>query len=419
MKCNVCNYKDSSLQTIRKHFLKEHGFQPGKENLTIRSVTDHKDSTNDQIQQEVPRGYTIPSSQALSLTTTDSPSVIEARHTKTPSPPLQVKVEENKSLASQGQDESSVKSSDIKTETGTTSVMKCHDCGQEFSTRDWGVFKRHMRAHDQPNARCQLCKQTFLDAAELEEHNVAYHNGASTQGKSAMTHACTMCDVAFAQPGALDKHIKDAHHGMLINDKELRCLYCDAKFSEYRYLMLHVMDHEGNMEAKKEAEETKTPNNLTIPKEKPLEITAKETRISNEDSGGDLTIVTSPVISRQNSPEVPSVSKEAEEKEKQPDHRKSPKELEEEYNANTDDEGITKKTDQDQKLEDKKEVLPSSDVVTSEAKQTKPESPKRVASPSAEESCPMKKQKTEETPPQRAMHSFASSLGKNSITCYI
>ena len=328
LKCNVCSLTYGSLHSIKKHFFKAHGFQPGPENLTIRSIKGHKENSvssaaptnpsivftnssnsnstasststtpknspmgeiayvvptqepNDKneikskpdtapdVEHVVPQTYTgrsdsagpqgasveqaSPGHQQDSSLPEASPGVSTTPATVPPQPsnpqnaPAKKQSDDSENsvpvkseIVSPGDDIESKVESEQKS---ASSVMKCHDCGEAFPTRDWGVFKRHMRAHDQPHTRCQICRQTFGDPAELEEHNIAYHNGSNgTPSKSAAPNAnmCIICEIGFAHVGALTKHLKDRHHGMHITEKELRCLYCNGEFINHKDLMLHV-----------------------------------------------------------------------------------------------------------------------------------------------------------------------------------
>ena len=325
LKCNVCSLTYGSLPSIRKHFYKAHGFQPRPENLTIRSIKGHKESSiaaaalssshnnifpttslcstsssttpktsslvdvssalssvaATVVKQECMSSRTILLDVDKQKTTSQSTGALHSNNPHTNVPQQQNNIQEETTTIKEEKPDVQkiVKSEPDELLNGElnfksdSKVMKCPDCGEEFSTRDWGVFKRHMRAHDQQHTRCQICRQTFSDPVELEEHNISYHSGArsspmSVTGGTNGSNICTICDIGFAQAGALTKHVKDAHHGMFITDKVLLCAHCNQEFTEHRDLMLHVMTHESSNKSmtpnseKCNADQSKPANNF-------------------------------------------------------------------------------------------------------------------------------------------------------------
>ena len=120
------------------------------------------------------------------------------------------------------------------------STMKCLQCGLEFSTRDWGVFRRHMRTHDypaqgEPFPRCDLCKVPFQSTDEWRLHMSLMH----------MSHSCVCrsCNIGFATTDALNKHLRSTHAKHSQVDIEYRCLYCSGTFSSESELAIHSKQH--------------------------------------------------------------------------------------------------------------------------------------------------------------------------------
>ncbi|CDZ97372.1 zinc finger protein 169 [Phaffia rhodozyma] len=110
-----------------------------------------------------------------------------------------------------------------------------YQCGWEGCERAMHgpVFKskqkimRHLQSHTNHKPFvCELCNQTFSEAATLQQH-IRRHSNES-------------CDKAFALIGSLTIH-KRTHDGI----KPFRCSFCDKSFVEASNLNKHIRTHTG------------------------------------------------------------------------------------------------------------------------------------------------------------------------------
>ncbi len=245
LKCNICTSTYGSPHSFRKHFNKVHGFEPSNEHVTVRSISAARGTggivkgspvnTNKGtsgtgmvgISRPSPPGFSIsPSHSSQSESPVSMPSPIGSQ----PSPgqfSQDMKDDESKvGPEGHGQSISSISSRS----------MQCFHCGQDFPTRDWGVFKRHMRAHEMPQLKCNICRQTFLDENEFRDHNMTYH--------PIQSFTCQQCGVAFSHPAALSKHTKIVHQELPADSPGIQCLYCPQTFTSSMDLNDHLREHE-------------------------------------------------------------------------------------------------------------------------------------------------------------------------------
>ena len=266
LKCNVCNSTYGSLHSFRKHFYKVHGFGPTNEHVTVRSISATRGSASktekalDEIEKPVHaeqiqgRFLSPPSSDVLTSSRSPAASPDEFHgdqpydmvHMQVQRPCTMGELEHKMApLSDHVSPQSSVgdksNSPSHKPTDVSQSMMRCLQCGQDFPTRDWGVFRRHVRAHEQPQLKCSLCRQTFTSARDLQEHNKTYHQD--------QMWVCRFCGVGFTHPGALGKHMKMVHESELPQDEEYKCQLCPLVFLDMQQLLIHLGDHKDQADA--------------------------------------------------------------------------------------------------------------------------------------------------------------------------
>lgn len=108
----------------------------------------------------------------------------------------------------------------------------CRICMKSFSTRD--EKKQHIK--DTPAcmpAKCYICKERLPSWDHKEKHLIEMH------GKPKKTYPCTECDKVFQQNSQLYFHFKVTH------TDDLKCKYCDKRFTARSILNEHLAMHEG------------------------------------------------------------------------------------------------------------------------------------------------------------------------------
>lgn len=113
------------------------------------------------------------------------------------------------------------------------SMLKCYYCSQEFTTRDWGMFRRHMRSHE--TMSCSDCHVQFRDRNELQLHMSLFHKSH--------TCVCKVCKVGFENIDTLYKHVYSVHHNSSNVQLDFCCLHCNTSFSNERDLSEHRQLH--------------------------------------------------------------------------------------------------------------------------------------------------------------------------------
>lgn len=293
LRCRMCGLTYGSQHSIRKHFAKTHNREPTADQVSVQSIsatkramseravtvtqtattTSTSTTTSTPSVQTVkqPARYIDPNSYvseyAIEYGGTDAIAAAMAMTAKISKGKLAVRAStaaNSKLKKSQSnvndtstsnttppanngdKDEKSSSTSSVGNKDADTdsdkSMMRCLQCGKDFPTRDWGVFRRHVRAHDAPSAtatfRCTVCPAAFKDAGSRRAHMSTAHR--------LTTCSCKVCDIGFTHIGALRKHLRTAHLAAPPGtvDVEYRCLYCPRSFSAQSDLETHTNRHE-------------------------------------------------------------------------------------------------------------------------------------------------------------------------------
>ena len=272
LRCRLCGLTYGSQHSVRKHFAKTHGREPTADCVSVQSIsatkramseraangTDKKkngvvdpptskpparyiDPNNYVSEYAIEYGGTDAIAAAMAMTAKISKGKLAVRSSTAANGKL--KQSRGANVARDGEASSPVKEELTADSDNEKSMMRCLQCGKDFPTRDWGVFRRHVRAHDTPAAgsaayRCTVCPAAFSDAATRRAHMSTSHR--------LTTCSCRVCDIGFTHIGALRKHLRTAHAAASISsaDVEYRCLYCPRSFCAHSDLEAHTNRHE-------------------------------------------------------------------------------------------------------------------------------------------------------------------------------
>ena len=259
LKCNVCTSTYGSLHSFRKHFWKVHGYGPTNEHVTVRSISATRGSASktekamDEIEKPVPAEVLQSQPPPTSVSEKPPSNCSLSNEYDQPFDMVRMDVQRPCTLGEMhhkmaplseastpgSPNDSKTSSPNLKAD-GNQSTMRCLQCGQDFPTRDWGVFRRHVRAHEQPTLRCSLCRQTFASTRDLQEHNRTYHQD--------QMWICRVCGVGFVNPGDLGKHMKLVHPGDCSTEDEYKCQLCPLVFDDLQMLLNHLAEHKDQPE---------------------------------------------------------------------------------------------------------------------------------------------------------------------------
>ncbi|KAK2179950.1 hypothetical protein NP493_466g07030 [Ridgeia piscesae] len=338
LRCNLCGLTYGSQHSIKKHFNKVHGRDPTPDAVTVQTISDMRNAISQageklakEHQDKVDKMNTSPGSKNEVAPEQNHRS--NDGHCKKPEQNMEQKPEEKRPAEGERQkkreqdakncqalspqrkssprvaraplvkcDGDSDNHSDNNVD-GEKSMMKCLQCGQDFPTRDWGVFRRHVRTHDlTPDAiyKCSVCSVGFRDAAKRRTHMSTAHSITSCM--------CRKCNIGFTHIGALNKHLKTAHMDGQRVDVEYRCLYCPKYFAVQDDMMLHTQRHEtpdDNTDTAVAAKPAKDKTAVLVVK--PPSRHATPDTSNDKFPYPDLTIVEDPIVIANDSPKPPAV----------------------------------------------------------------------------------------------------------------
>jgi DNA-directed RNA polymerase subunit RPC12/RpoP len=273
LKCNVCDATSGSLQSFRKHFNQTHGCEPKPDQVTIQSITATRVAMQEQGLLPPPPDHSR--RRCCSNDNDKQASRMEKKMSQKHcvTHPSHMDHHHNNGSLHDMEHAKHVNKDG-------SNMMKCMQCGQDFPTRDWGVFRRHVRAHEFPNDskfRCNVCKQAYKDSQELKDHILSFHR--------VQPCVCIICDVGFTHMGALSKHMRLSHQSQPPPTMDYKCLYCSKRFEHHQQLFAHMQDHERLNEAqnKKLDQEQAKSSTPPIRKASPDSTGLEERRTSSAD----------------------------------------------------------------------------------------------------------------------------------------
>lgn len=117
-------------------------------------------------------------------------------------------------------------------------AFKCPDCS--YQTDRKGCLKRHLYTHDKP-FHCDICMAKFARIRYLNEHTKNKH----VSGNSEKDYKCSKCPYET-------NHLSNFKIHQNSHTKPFQCTVCMSKFSEERYLRIHVKDKHAEIGAEKD-----------------------------------------------------------------------------------------------------------------------------------------------------------------------
>ena len=250
LKCSQCTSTYGSLHSFKKHFSKAHGREPTKDDVTIQSISAtrtalEKKENSAERQEALASLNLLPSNKYYEsqIARYKNFEGEEGEQYMLKIDDLEQKMSKSPSTPDDDQDTEGGNTFKVKPESGEQNMMKCLQCGEEFPTRDWGVFRRHVRAHENPcegQFRCSVCRQGFQEEYQWRRHMSTSHMMQSCH--------CRKCNIAFTHVGDLNKHLQTSHRGVQSVEVEFKCLYCSRTFLSPSDLLLHTQDHERKFE---------------------------------------------------------------------------------------------------------------------------------------------------------------------------
>ncbi|GFS00065.1 hypothetical protein ElyMa_001062400 [Elysia marginata] len=211
--CRLCRQTYGNPYGFRKHFRKEHGFEPKAEHTVVQTISATKSamahpSSIDQVDgsqrfnSEGPDkriGNQLPSHHR------------EDPHSNQPYP--RSKPEEPASKEGPRYYGGDTRSSEGLPPPKRAEVLKnqklleCAECSQTFQLNDFGAYKRHCRQHSGGSGSgpflCHDCHRCFAEPEQLQEH-------LNTHADFTLS-VCGICLTPFSTPDYLAEHLKAAH----------------------------------------------------------------------------------------------------------------------------------------------------------------------------------------------------------------
>ena len=101
----------------------------------------------------------------------------------------------------------------------------CNICGKVFSSEPLKI--RHVRRHDFPRQKCDICKITLSSKFNLHRHMIEQHN-AMQQVHGDPEHKCLICQKLLLSKGKLGRHVKGVHRQMF-SQQEVQHYFSEQK----------------------------------------------------------------------------------------------------------------------------------------------------------------------------------------------
>ncbi|NXK01579.1 ZN142 protein, partial [Herpetotheres cachinnans] len=107
----------------------------------------------------------------------------------------------------------------------------CPRCG--FVCHSEATLKCHVQKQH-PHLECSTCKETFTTREALEEHKTQH-----------FSHRCELCSFAAKERQQLVRHYMESHEPAALQDKPLRCPFCDFACRHQLVFDQHMKGHGG------------------------------------------------------------------------------------------------------------------------------------------------------------------------------
>lgn len=191
IKCLPCGKTYGNIHKFKKHFIKEHQNEPTRSDIVVQTIS----ATKDALARESMPPSDLLTSTSLSaggLTHTGSDAVLSA--------------------------EGKIRASEVGTQMastgGTAGSLQCLQCGEEFPTRDWGMYRRHSKLHEQQNAGTPVIgdEQQRRYSSDRRSSGSLADTSVSGDGRPPQ-FACELCRAVFADIHFLVHHVESMHGG--------------------------------------------------------------------------------------------------------------------------------------------------------------------------------------------------------------
>ncbi|GFN78901.1 transcription factor btd [Plakobranchus ocellatus] len=216
--CRLCRQTYGNPYGFRKHFRKEHGFEPKAEHTVVQTIS----ATKSAMAHPASLDH-IDSSRGIS--SGSGPDSKSVQHQQQPyshsdnsshHPPYpQHMLDKQDNQANIGSKPRSYSGSE-RTEGAPPKrsevmedlkLLECPECSQTFQLNDFGSYKRHCRQHNGgPGVGpflCHDCQRCFAEPEQLQEHLNTHADFTPS--------VCGICLTPFSAPDYLAEHLKAAH----------------------------------------------------------------------------------------------------------------------------------------------------------------------------------------------------------------
>ncbi|RUS84676.1 hypothetical protein EGW08_007546, partial [Elysia chlorotica] len=214
--CRLCRQTYGNPYGFRKHFRKEHGFEPKAEHTVVQTISATK---NAMAHPSAPDH--MDSSRGISSAGPDKGGNHQPPHPTDShangSYPYPAQHPHAKPKDS-GKDGSRYYPADPNNSDGgppskrsevlrDQKLLECAECSQTFQLNDFGAYKRHCRQHSGgPGSGpflCHDCHRCFAEPDQLQEHLNTHADFTPS--------VCGICLTPFSAPDYLAEHLKAAH----------------------------------------------------------------------------------------------------------------------------------------------------------------------------------------------------------------
>ncbi|XP_064611021.1 uncharacterized protein LOC135475163 [Liolophura sinensis] len=276
--CRVCNQTYGSPYGFRRHFRNQHRFEPQAHHTLVQTISETRSALHPPGLEgsEMPPTLEVQSSPGLQHPPANSDGQMDRlldidRHspvTISDSLPEQKGViangvgsdsrpssvmsgTEGKSDSSSGSEDKCLSSrSKLSTDPEDSQerrFLSCQECGEKFQLNDFGLYKKHCRAHEkerQGKFKCTDCRSSFCESHQMQDQQ--FRQGSTVK----RSHLCHLCNLFFPNSTALAQHIEMDHRLEEIQQHELRqqamqqcesyeCIPCKQQFKDLQTYVEH------------------------------------------------------------------------------------------------------------------------------------------------------------------------------------
>jgi hypothetical protein len=195
IKCLPCGKTYGNIHKFKKHFIKEHQNEPTRSDISVQTIS----ATKDALAARDGQHHAVPLGDGLAGALVHSRSPLRVQR------PGERNADFTPSSAVDEQD------SVPPPRTTPGGSLQCTQCGEEFGSREFSLYRRHCQQHDLHWQRkeaaddgsasrnpfaCDLCRASFVDARVLIQHLRSVHGDPGTVTEATVT----MVDKSVSAP---------------------------------------------------------------------------------------------------------------------------------------------------------------------------------------------------------------------------